>query len=93
MYFADRKARLSGFWDDLYKGAGAVAEIAATVQRGAVAGREVQKGNAQVTVVPTKQGVANYTQEYGPRLVPFIIAGGAALALVLATRGGGRRRR
>lgn len=85
--------RLSGFWDDLYKGAGAVAQIAGTVQRGATVGREVQAGNAQVTVVPTTQGVTNYVTEHGSSIVPLVLAGGAVLAVVLATRGSGRRRR
>lgn len=100
MYRNGRTARLGTFWDDLYKGAGAVADIAATVQKGAVAGREVQKGNAQVTVVPTRQGVVNYTgqagqyvTDHGSTIVPIVIGAGAVLALVLATRGGGRRRR
>lgn len=85
---------LGSFWDDVYKGAGAIADLAKTVQQGAVAGREVQAGNAQVTVVPTRQGVSNYAVEHGPTLVPYVLAGGAALALVLAMKGsGGRRRR
>lgn len=81
-----RGGHLGSFWDDVYKGAGAVADIAKQVQQGAVAGREVQSGNAQVTVIPTRQGLANYTGQYGPSMVPYLLAGGAALALVLAMR-------
>lgn len=93
MYYRDH-SRLGSFWDDIYKGAGAISNIAKTVQQGAVAGREVQAGNAQVTVVPTKQGVINYTTDHpGQTIVPLVIGAGAVLALVLATRGSGRRRR
>lgn len=88
-----RGVRLGSFWDDLYKGAEAVSQIAATVKQGAVAGREVQSGNAQVAVVPTRQGLTSYAGQVGPSLMPYLLAGGAALALVLATRGGRRRRR
>jgi hypothetical protein len=88
-----RTGQLGSFWDDVYKGAGAIADLAKTVQQGAVAGREVQAGNAQVTVVPTKQGVVNYTTDHASSIVPYVLAGGAALALVLAMKDGGRRRR
>lgn len=39
-----RDAGLAGFWDDLYRVGGAVAGIAQTVQRGAVAGRKSSQG-------------------------------------------------
>jgi hypothetical protein len=100
VYYGERGARLGSFWDDLYKGAGAVAEIAATVQKGAIAGREVQAGNAQVTVVPTRQGIVNYSgqagqyvQDHGRTIVPIVLGAGAVLALVLSQRSGGSRRR
>jgi hypothetical protein len=87
-----REVRLGSFWDEVYKGAGTIADIAHSVQQGAVAGEQVQAGNAQITVVPTKQGVVNFAGNYGPSVMPYLLAGGAALALVLATRGGKRRR-
>lgn len=89
-YVRTRGNRLGSFWDDVYKGAGTVVDIARGVQQGAVAGREVQAGNAQVTLVPTRQGISNYAGQYGPSIMPYLLAGGAALALILATRGGRR---
>lgn len=93
-----RPARLGTFWDDLYKGAGAVAQIAQTVQKGAIAGREVQSGNAQVTVVPTRQGLVNYggqagqyVTDHGSTIVPIILGAGAVFVLTQVM--GGRRRR
>lgn len=79
--------RLGNFWDDLYR-------VAGTVQQAATAGREITAGNAKVTVVPTQQGLTNYVSEAAStNAVPMVLIAGAALAVFLATRPKGRRRR
>lgn len=90
-----RKLGLSGFWDDVYNIGGKVAEVAKTAQQAAIAGREVQAGNAQVTVVPTKQGLVNYTgQAASNNMVQLgLVVGGLGLATYLLTRNQSRPRR
>jgi hypothetical protein len=87
--------RLGSFWDDVYKVGGTVASIAKQVQQASQVGQQVQAGNAQVTVVPTKQGIVNYASDAASSNTGkmALVLGGLGIAAVLLSRHGSSPRR
>lgn len=84
-----RRIGLEGFWDDVYKVAGTVANVAGTVasvKRGetTVVG-SISQGGIRAVPIPTPQ-VPSLLGGTGSNVMPLVLLGGAALLAVMLLR-------